>query len=57
LAGRCVWKSKYDRECVACVQRGMANKHEHKWTKDTTFGKNTQCECGEMKKELLKEKN
>jgi len=55
IAGRCVWNSKYDRDCEACIERKRKSKHEHIWNRDTTFGKNTQCNCGEMKPfELLK---
>lgn len=53
MYGRCVWRSKYDRDCASCIARGTQKKHEHVWDRDTTFGPNTQCNCGEMKKALI----
>lgn len=53
MAGRCVWRSKYDRDCDGCIKRGWEKPHDHQWIKDTTFGKNTQCPCGIMKPNLL----
>lgn len=49
LHGRCVWRSKFDRECEDCVKRGMAGKHEHVWDRHTSLGPNTQCNCGVMR--------
>jgi flavin-dependent thymidylate synthase len=49
IMGRCVWRSKYDRDCEACIKRGTQTKHEHKWTRDTIIGLNSQCDCGEWK--------
>lgn len=46
IAGRCVWRSKYDRDCESCIKRGTQKAHEHIWDRETTFGKNTQCNCG-----------
>ena len=58
LYGKCVWNSKYDRDCDSCIARGLKKKHEHLWTRDTTFGNNTQCDCGVMKPfGLLREEN
>ena len=54
IAGRCLWRSKYDRECDACVKRGWAKTHIHKFDQTTTLGENTQCTCGEMIKRYLK---
>ena len=53
LSGRCVWLSKYDRGCPDCVARGWRKEHVHVWDRDTTFGKNTQCNCGTINKKLL----
>lgn len=53
LHGRCVWRSKYDRDCESCIKRGVQKPHEHIWDRDTTFGKNTQCNCGILKQNLL----
>ena len=49
LHGRCVWRSKYDRDCEGCIKRGWEKSHDHVWEKETTFGKNTQCPCGTLK--------
>jgi len=49
IAGRCVWHSKFDRDCDACIKRGLEKPHEHIWNRDTSFGKNTQCNCGIIK--------
>jgi len=49
LAGRCVWNSRFDRDCDACIERGRKKKHEHVWNRETSYGKNTQCDCGIMK--------
>jgi flavin-dependent thymidylate synthase len=49
IAGRCVWGSKFDRGCPACVERGRKKAHHHLWNRHTTFGPNTQCNCGVMK--------
>ena len=49
IAGRCVWNSKYDRDCAACIERGLKKPHEHIWDRDTSFGEKTQCNCGVMK--------
>ena len=58
IAGRCVWKSKLDRDCADCIARGTEKAHEHKWTRDTTFGEKTQCDCGSLKPmNLIKAKN
>lgn len=57
LHGRCVWNSRFDRDCNACIERGAKKKHEHLWNRHTTFGINTQCDCGIMKQNLLKENN
>lgn len=46
LAGRCVWNSRFDRDCDSCIKRKTKVAHEHKWTRATTFGENTQCDCG-----------
>lgn len=54
LAGRCVWNSRFDRDCDACIARGTKVAHEHKWTRETSFGPNTQCDCGIMNQKLLK---
>ena len=54
LAGRCVWNSKFDRDCEGCIARKLKTTHEHIWDRDTTIGKNTQCNCGIMKTNLLK---
>lgn len=57
MYGKCVWRSKYDRDCEGCIKRGWEKPHDHQWLKDTTLGKNTQCPCGELRKELLKSGN
>lgn len=49
LHGRCVWNSRFDRDCDACIERGAKKKHEHIWSRETTYGKNTQCDCGILK--------
>ena len=49
IAGRCVWNSKYDRDCESCIKRKQKTIHEHIWYRETTFGKNTQCNCGIIK--------
>ncbi len=49
LAGRCVWNSRMDRDCDACIKRGLKKPHKHIWTETTTFGKQTQCKCGILK--------
>jgi flavin-dependent thymidylate synthase len=57
IAGRCVWNSRFDRDCDACIERGRKVAHTHIWDRVTTFGKDTQCDCGVMKPmNLLKEK-
>ena len=53
LHGRCVWRSKYDRDCASCIARGTQKAHEHKWTERTSWGENQQCTCGVMKQNLL----
>jgi len=55
LAGRCVWNSRFDRDCAACIERGRKKAHIHLWTRNTTLGKNTQCDCGVMRKLELTE--
>lgn len=52
--GRCVWNSKFDRDCDNCIARKLKNKHTHIWSRETTFGPNTQCDCGALKTNLLK---
>jgi|TARA_R100000501_G_C2627592_1_gene121540 flavin-dependent thymidylate synthase len=54
MYGRCVWKSKYDRDCDSCIKRGTEKAHEHIFDRETSFGENTQCSCGTMKQNLLK---
>jgi thymidylate synthase (FAD) len=49
IQGRCVWNSKYDRDCDDCITRGRKVAHDHSWTRDTSFGENTQCDCGVLK--------
>lgn len=49
LAGRCVWNSRMDRDCDSCIKRGLKKPHTHIWNRHTTFGGNTQCDCGIMK--------
>ncbi len=49
IEGRCVWKSRLDRDCEDCIKRGMAEKHEHSYTQETSWGKETQCLCGVLK--------
>jgi hypothetical protein len=53
LAGRCVWNSRFDRDCDACIARGLKKAHEHIWNRHTTLGPNTQCDCGIMRPNLL----
>jgi hypothetical protein len=53
IAGRCVWHSRFDRDCDDCIKRGMATAHEHNWTRTTSRGAFTQCDCGVMKPLLL----
>lgn len=53
MDGKCRWRSKFDRDCASCIARGTEKAHEHVWDRDTSFGKNTQCSCGEMNKKLL----
>ena len=53
LNKRCVWQSKFDRECDDCVKRKWSKSHEHIWDRNTSFGENTQCNCGIMKTKLL----
>lgn len=56
LYGKCVWNSRFDRDCDSCIARGLKEKHEHIWSRDTSFGEKTQCDCGIMKPfGLLKE--
>jgi len=57
MSGRCVWLSRFDRGCPDCVARGWRKEHVHKWTRDTSFGKNSQCDCGEINKKLLSSPN
>ena len=57
MAGRCVWRSKYDRDCAGCIARGTEKAHEHKWTRDTSFGIGQQCDCGIMRQNLLQNKD
>jgi len=54
MDGKCRWMSKYDRGCPECVARGVRGEHVHKFDRETTMGKNTQCSCGEMDKKMLK---
>lgn len=49
IAGRCLWKSKLDRDCADCIKRGIEKSHTHIWNRHTSFGENTQCSCGIMK--------
>jgi thymidylate synthase ThyX len=49
IEGRCVWKSRLDRDCEDCIRRGKAERHEHQWTQTTSWGENTQCLCGILK--------
>ena len=56
LAGRCVWQSRFDRECPDCVARGKSKPHVHIWSRDTSFGPNTQCDCGIMRTKQITEK-
>lgn len=55
IAGRCVWHSRFDRDCDDCIKRGKAVAHEHKWTRTTSLGEFTQCDCGVIKPLLLKQ--
>jgi len=54
LFGRCVWNSRFDRDCDSCIARGLKKVHEHVWSRTTTLGENTQCDCGIMRQNLLK---
>lgn len=56
MAGRCVWRSKFDRDCESCIKRGTQKRHEHIWDRHTTLGNNTQCNCGIMKPLILENK-
>ena len=49
IEGRCVWNSRLDRDCADCIARGLKKAHEHNWTRTTSFGENTQCDCGILK--------
>ncbi len=49
IEGRCVWNSRLDRDCADCIARGRKKAHEHAWTRDTSFGEKTQCDCGVLK--------
>ena len=49
IEGRCVWNSRLDRDCEDCIRRGRKKAHEHAWTRTTSFGENTQCDCGVLK--------
>jgi hypothetical protein len=49
IEGRCVWKSRLDRDCEDCIKRGKTERHEHQWTQTTSWGENTQCLCGVLK--------
>ncbi len=49
IEGRCVWNSRLDRDCADCIARGRKKAHEHAWTRDTSFGEKTQCDCGTLK--------
>lgn len=49
LHGRCVWNSRFDRDCESCIKRGLKTPHEHVWSRDTSFGEKTQCDCGVLK--------
>lgn len=58
IEGRCVWRSRLDRDCEDCIKRGKAQKHEHEYTETTSWGPNTQCKCGVLKPaRLLENKN
>jgi flavin-dependent thymidylate synthase len=55
IAGRCVWNSRFDRDCDDCIARKRKVAHTHQWTRHTTQGDNTQCDCGVLKPvQLLK---
>jgi len=56
MNGRCVWRSKFDRDCSDCIKRGLVKSHKHIWNRDTSIGKDTQCNCGIMKPINLIEK-
>ena len=56
LHGKCVWNSRFDRDCESCIARKMKKPHEHLWTRETSFGPNTQCDCGIMKNNYLLQK-
>ncbi len=49
LYGKCVWGSRFDRDCDGCIKRGLKKPHEHIWSRDTSFGQKTQCDCGILK--------
>lgn len=49
IEGRCVWNSRLDRDCADCIARGRKQAHEHVWSRDTSFGEKTQCDCGVLK--------
>ena len=49
LHGRCVWNSRFDRDCDSCIARGRKKAHIHIWDRATSFGANTQCDCGVIK--------
>ena len=53
IAGRCVWNSRFDRDCDDCIARKRKVAHVHQWTRTTTLGPETQCDCGVMKKGLI----
>lgn len=57
MAGRCVWRSKFDRDCTSCIKRGWEKPHEHQWILKTSFGENQQCPCGAMRQNLLSKGN
>lgn len=51
--GKCRWRSKYDRDCASCIERGREKAHEHIWDRETSFGPNSQCNCGILKQVFL----
>jgi flavin-dependent thymidylate synthase len=58
IENRCVWRSRLDRDCKECIERGMAKKHEHEYTETTSWGIESQCKCGVLRPaKELKEKN
>lgn len=58
LYGKCVWNSKYDRDCDSCIAKKTKVAHEHIWDRATSFGDNTQCNCGILKPlNLLQDEN